>query len=205
MNTLEFIADRYKLDLAQPSPIVIHASRWHDMGHLFNDLGFKKGVEVGVHRCKFTKQLAVRAPNTEIIAIDAWTVYPGYKEYEETTLEGEYYLEGEVQRDAIQRAAPFANVKVVKAWSPEYSKEFEDESLDFVFIDANHWYEYVVADIAAWSKKVRTGGLVIGHDYGTDRPHLIGVTEAVNGWCKSYNIKPLFTWTDKCPSWMYVK
>jgi len=41
----------------------------------------------------------------------------------------------------------------------------DDESLDFVFIDANHSYESVAEDIKAWFPKVRKGGIISGHDY----------------------------------------
>lgn len=49
--------------------------------------------------------------------------------------------------------------------SPKAADEFEDDSLDFVFIDANHDYEPVKADIAAWKPKIRKGGVLAGHDY----------------------------------------
>lgn len=39
-----------------------------------------------------------------------------------------------------------------------------DNSLDFVFIDADHSYEATMADIMAWTPKVRKGGLISGHD-----------------------------------------
>ncbi|MBI2634987.1 MAG: class I SAM-dependent methyltransferase [Parcubacteria group bacterium] len=200
MDTLNFICNRYKIDLNETSsPIKIPVSRWHDMGCLFNDLGFRKGVELGVYRGNFTSRIAKKAPNLELIGVDAWTAYPGYNDYDAKDLENEAYVE------AMARTKGYKNVKFIKGWSLDVVKRFENESLDFVFIDANHNYEYVVADIASWSKKVRKGGLVLGHDYFKNRKYNFGVVEAVNGWCSAYDIKPLFTWADKCPSWMYVK
>jgi len=55
-----------------------------------------------------------------------------------------------------------------------------DESLDFVFIDADHKYVSVCDDIREWSKKVRIGGIVSGHDYYKTRGENLGVINAVD-------------------------
>jgi predicted O-methyltransferase YrrM len=44
----------------------------------------------------------------------------------------------------------------------------EDKSLDFVYIDANHTYQAVKEDIRLWYPKVKSGGLIMGHDYLPD-------------------------------------
>ena len=51
-----------------------------------------------------------------------------------------------------------------------------DASLDFVFIDAEHTYDAVKQDIAAWEPKIKPGGWVMGHDYCDKFP---GVRQAV--------------------------
>jgi cephalosporin hydroxylase len=55
---------------------------------------------------------------------------------------------------------------------------FEDNSLDFVFIDASHDYQSVKQDIEAWLPKVRSGGIIAGHDYEPNE--FPGVVQAVN-------------------------
>jgi len=49
--------------------------------------------------------------------------------------------------------------------SVEAAKYFEDSSAFMVYIDAEHTYEAVRNDIAAWRKKIRPGGMLAGHDY----------------------------------------
>lgn len=67
--------------------------------------------------------------------------------------------------------------KALKSSSLQAAKQFEDESLDFVFIDASHEYEDVRDDIRAWFPKVKKGGIIAGHDYtNKDFP---GVMKAV--------------------------
>jgi len=53
---------------------------------------------------------------------------------------------------------------------------YNNGSLDFVFIDASHDYENVIADIRAWYPKVKEGGVIAGHDY----PDWPGVKKAVD-------------------------
>lgn len=48
--------------------------------------------------------------------------------------------------------------------SVKMAEQVKDASVDFVFIDADHHYESVLADIYAWTPKVRLGGWLGGHD-----------------------------------------
>ena len=67
-------------------------------------------------------------------------------------------------------------------WLPSIiaSTYFDDGSLDFVFIDADHEYKSVKSDIVAWILKVKKGGILAGHDHGTEFP---GVDRAVKELC----------------------
>jgi hypothetical protein len=70
--------------------------------------------------------------------------------------------------------------------SVEAASLYEDESLDFVFIDASHDYESIKRDIAAWFPKVKVGGLFAGHDYAPAYP---GIVRAVNGLLAKEQVK----------------
>jgi glycosyltransferase involved in cell wall biosynthesis/predicted O-methyltransferase YrrM len=69
---------------------------------------------------------------------------------------------------------------IVDAYHQGYSwdeaSHYEDESLDAVFLDADHAYESIRKDIDAWLPKVKIGGIICGHDF---TPHFEGVIRAV--------------------------
>lgn len=70
----------------------------------------------------------------------------------------------------------------IKEYSHKAADQFEDGSVDFVFIDADHEFENVKKDIYAWLPKVKKGGIIAGHDYVASQQ---GVIKAVNSiWRK---------------------
>jgi len=68
-------------------------------------------------------------------------------------------------------------IELFRGDSEEACLTQQDGSLDFVFIDAIHLYENVLADIDAWWPKVRSGGILAGDDYNDQ---FSGVVKAVN-------------------------
>jgi len=67
------------------------------------------------------------------------------------------------------------------------NKAIEDipDNIDFVYIDGNHFLNFVLEDIRLYMKKIRTGGVLSGHDYDQN-----GVFKAVNRCFKDiYNLK----------------
>ena len=56
-------------------------------------------------------------------------------------------------------------VKIIREFSAKAAEFFEDETFDFVYIDADHSYEGCLEDIKSWYPKVKSGGVIGGHDY----------------------------------------
>lgn len=68
-------------------------------------------------------------------------------------------------------------VRTLWMQSTEAPMFIENESLDFIFIDASHVYRNVVADIVCWVPKVKMGGIISGHDYMSDKYDVKGAVD----------------------------
>ena len=93
----------------------------------------------------------------------------------------------------------------------EAVKDFEDGSLDFVYIDGNHDFLHATEDIWWWAKKVRNGGVIAGHDYWNgSHKHLCDVKWVLDGLTKALHINNWYILgeehkPDDKISWMWVK
>jgi hypothetical protein len=198
-TVLNLIQARFSIPPQTRSPIDLPIGREY-LAHLFAELGYTTGAEIGVERGLFTETLCKANPQATIYAIDAWRAYSGYREHvSQGKLDGFY-------NEAKARLRPY-NCKIMRRFSVDAMEEFEPESLDWVFIDGNHVFEQVVADVAGWSKRVRRGGIVSGHDYRKDKgPASFHVPFALSGYTEAYKISPWFVLRgDKSASWMWVK
>lgn len=65
----------------------------------------------------------------------------------------------------LERTANVPNIIKIRKSSIEAAKDFEDESLDVVYIDAEHDETSVRSDIQTWKPKVKKGGILSGHDF----------------------------------------
>ena len=79
--------------------------------------------------------------------------------------------------------------KPIRSPSVEAASRFEDNTLDFVFIDASHEYEDVKNDINAWLPKVKNGGILAGHDYYLGDDYFPGVKKAVDECLTSFETR----------------
>jgi glycosyltransferase involved in cell wall biosynthesis len=86
---------------------------------------------------------------------------------------------GELHRNILSCGLEGFAVPII-AESVRASMLFGPESVDFCFIDGDHAYESVRADLNAWWPKIRPGGTMAGHDYQQPAPWLAGVTLAVD-------------------------
>jgi predicted O-methyltransferase YrrM len=208
-STIKYLIKRFDIDTSKKSPIVMTNNNRVIMAQVLGKLGFKEGAEIGVAQGGHSELLCKNNPGVKLHAIDVWESYGEYREYG-NRIRAYYQM-------ARKRLKPY-NVNIIKKFSMDAVKDFKDNSLDFVFIDGAHDFKSVAMDICEWSKKVRIGGIVYGHDYrkwwpGESR-YPVHVKGVVDGYTKSHNISPWFAFTGKhpisvyrhdSPSWMFVR
>lgn len=173
----------------------------------FRDQGYKRAVEVGVCDGRYSEILMKTIPDLELFGIDPYVPYNRYSDFRKATTLDEKLVK------ARERLDKYKNYTLVIGWSVEASKWIQDESLDFVFIDGNHKYEFVKEDIETWYPKVRKGGIVSGHDYYEFKSGRGGIIPAVDEFVAKHPEVELQTteWDmeafqdDRQPDWYFVK
>lgn len=133
-------------------------------------------VEVG----SWAGRTALAMANTglcRVWCVDTWQGSPG----DVTRPIVESVGHEEVFRTFLRNVGPLAFNRIVPCPGPSlFWASVWPFPVDLVFLDADHDYEAVEADIAAWAPHVRPGGILCGHDYGGFE----GVTRAVDEFGK---------------------
>ena len=179
-----------------------------DLPKFFVDMGYKVGVEIGVYKGEYSEKLC--EVGLKVIGVDPYIVYKNYRKH---TQEMDY----EVMYEMSKKILDSYGGKLIKKTSMDALEDFPDESLDFVYIDANHSISYIIADIFEWNKKVRKGGCISGHDYQLLGSNPYGLRSchvrlAVDLMARILNVKNHFVLggkfnqrKDKWRSWLWIK
>ena len=73
--------------------------------------------------------------------------------------------------------------------SSEWFKVSGVKDLDWIYIDGDHSYEGVTADLEGSMEIVKKGGVIFLDDYALDNHQHPGVRAAINDFCKERNLK----------------
>ena len=144
------------------------------------------GVEVGVHRGDFSAEILEVVSPRMLHLIDPWkhepapeysaALYGGRASGAQDEMDERY--QGVLARFAEEIAR--GEIIVHRATSNVVLAQLPDASLDWVYIDGNHRYEFVVEDLELSLAKTRPGGLVTGDDYAEGGWWEGGVKRAVD-------------------------
>lgn len=158
-------------------------------------------AEVGVLTGRLSEYI-LRNSDARVLMVDNWQTADNQPDHYKATRDA-HALHTDVARVANHREQSFAvagrypgHAEIREGRSTEVAATVEDGSLDMVFLDADHSYEGVRADIKAWLPRVRKGGWIGGHDYGNDEPayDFSGVKRAVDEVFSFVETDENFTW-----------
>lgn len=138
------------------------------------------GVEIGSFRGQNARSLLQQRDNLSLTMVDPWgNVQDTYKRTRDP-LASLPQRKWEGLYAHCQKLMEFAGdrVTLLREFSQDAVHEYGEQSLDFVFIDAEHSEAAVYQDIISWVPKIKPGGLLCGHDYG--QRSFPGVKKAVD-------------------------
>lgn len=191
-------AGRFK-EGAKPT-ILPTLSRTH-LPALCKELGFTKGAEIGVWKGGYSATFCAGVPSMHMLCVDSWAQYEGWDDGKASStekIEDAYAI--------AQSVLKGKNATIVRAFSKDAVADVPDGSLDLVYVDSNHKYGPVLEELELWAPKVRSQGILAGHDFRVfpDKPY-IEVVAAVTDYTKAHEIDPWFlTSADKNPSWLWI-
>jgi len=148
------------------------------------------GVWEGDHALRMLKDFNIK----KLYLIDPYLDYDGFD------------IDGSVARAkkiAERKLAPYKHKIVWIKETSEYARKMLGApwkgKFDYIYIDANHKYDFVKWDMDNWFPLVKKGGIFSGHDI-TGLEHR-DVAIAYFDFCKENKIKPLIL----APDWIILK
>lgn len=162
-------------------------------------------AEIGVQEGTFARFIVMHAHPKKLYLIDCWE-HQDPQIFDDPDANVEQSKQDKIYNDVKRKFESNPNVVVLKKYSPQAASLFKDEYFDWIYIDSNHAYEAVKADLDAWWPKVKRGGYMCGHDYIAFDRHGFGITQALNEFMRDHNLYfTLLTHGDVHESWAIRK
>jgi len=203
--TKQLVEKMYNLSGKEESPVLLEGMTREGMYQLFAAAGFKRGAEIGVQRARNAWLMFQCIPDLHLVMVDP------YRDHESNPRKwGKHH--DKARQMAHDRMDEFNTV-----WIEDFSELAADqiaaESLDFVYIDGEHTYDFVMVDLILWARKVKPGGIVAGHDYDWKKPNRPKVEAALHDYARQYVKGPIYITDkrinkhpgDKFQSWLFIK
>lgn len=133
------------------------------LAEIVNNNGFRIGAEIGVLKGRTLFGLLDLCPNLAMYGVDQWEHIP-YRDDELAETYTHFDFDAMERKVRVKAASYGLRCAIIKGDSAEQAARVHNGSLDFVFIDADHTEAGITRDIDAWYPKVRSGGMVLGHD-----------------------------------------
>lgn len=158
-------------------------------------------AEIGIFKGEFSKFIFNNLFPKKLILVDIFEGYvsSGDKDginISGTNMEDEYLRLNDYFKDN-------ENVFLVKERSENFIPTLEDNSLDLIYLDADHEYSSVKNELTLSFPKIKDGGYICGHDYTS--PRFEGLVRAVNEFSKEMDLPITHMGMDGCPTFCIAK
>ena len=215
MNTQEYLDKKFGKHAGKP--MQLKGIERPEMYKLFGELGFTVGLETGIEKGKNATVMFENIPNLKLYGVDSYKQHPQCS-YAFHAAKRHWNPEAisDWKKQCIERMKGRDYVAIEK-FTEDAIHDIEDNSLDFVYLDADHSYDFTMQDIILWGRKLRKGGIMSGHDYFYERDgRRTKVKQAVDDYTNVHGIKFYITDEDHdanrtklngdyYPSWFFCK
>lgn len=147
-------------------------------------------AEIGVWKGEFSEQI-LRITSPKLLhLIDPWEFQSEFSD----RMYGGAVAKNQRDMDLIyekvkQRLGSRRNVLVNRGKSEDVLTALPDDYFDWVYVDGNHSYDYVLNDLEACLRKVKTGGKITGDDYNWGKKYGFPVQQAVQDFLKEKGLE----------------
>lgn len=159
-------------------------------------------VEIGIAGGHFTKQIVATVKGLQTLTcIDPWKHFESG--YEDPCNLSQAEQDARYERFCLDTNDDY-RITVVRAMSHDVSAVTAPESVDFIYLDANHSFDAVMRDLTCWFPILKKGGIFAGHDYLKGNGKGYAVRDAVDAFAKERGIQVHQTMHEYCrPSGVY--
>lgn len=193
MDIDELIMKRFNIQNGHSAPFKCDGCTRVLLAKFLGEVGYKVGAEVGVEKGLYSKTLCKSISGLKLKCIDPYLPYRRHTQ----DWQDRYY------RWACGRLKEF-DAEIIRKPSMEAVKEIPNKSLDFVYLDQLHEFDFVMADLICWSAKVRRRGMIAGRSY-VPPIRYNGVKPAVDSYTESHKITKWYLTDEPDPSFFWVK
>lgn len=135
-------------------------------------------AELGVDEGGFTQNIFRYNQPFKLHLVDFW----GGKRYNQNKRKG-------VERKFAQEIID-GKIEINLGLSTTIVDQFPEKYFDWIYIDTSHSYSITFAELASYHPKIKSGGIIAGHDYIIGNWNGLvryGVIEAVHEFCVKYD------------------
>lgn len=147
-------------------------------------------AEIGVWRGYFGSQILNETQVLKLYEIDPWSGQTGvYDDTGKPKTQEEHDADYRQTLHHLRGHIPGKRVEIIRGRSIDVAASWKGPMLDAVYIDAGHTYEDVFSDLTAWAPRVKSTGVLMGHDYtdnDTSKRFGWGVKKAVADFCEKF-------------------